>query len=227
MINFLIKDLYKIKNQLSCEPNNFTNSYSSYELMHNLSIQSYKKNLKGTWTLVELMGEKNDIQDCFKSTYLYIKECWHKNYPCNILYTNADTLCVNEIDIFNQFNEFRLFTDDDPIVKGQYINGGVKYFPSHLSCDFWTIYDREISNWNDEDWLYEQNMGINLMFSQDNFDHAKSQNWVVKQIGLVHKNLINELNCLKFTHAILHFHSSQNPVSRLHYMEDLWRKLND
>jgi hypothetical protein len=225
--NFHIKDLYKITNPIVREPVNLKNSFNEYKIMHELSVQSYRQNLLGDWELIELTGEKNTIQDCFKSTYSFIKEFWHTNYPCNILYTNADTLCIKELDIFDKFIEFRLFTDSDPVKLGEYINAGVKYFPSRLNKEFWDRFDNEYENWADDDWLYEQNMAINLMFSQSQFDYEKSQDWVVKQVGLRHHILINDLTEGNFHHAILHFHSSQNPGFRLNCMQELWRKLND
>lgn len=226
--NFLVKDLYKIDESISAEPSNLKNSFDEYKIMHELSIQSYRKNLLGDWQLIEITGDKNTIQDCFKNTYRYIKDLWHDNYPCNILYTNADTLCIKKLEIFGQFTEFRLFTDSNPIQQqGQYINAGVKYFPSQLTPQFWEKFETEYSNWADNDWLYEQNMAINLMFSQNNFDYEKLQDWVVKQIGLRHHILIADLNEGNFNHAILHFHSSQNPLFRLECMQRLWSKLND
>ena len=225
--NFLVKDLYKINQSMAIEPIAFKNSFDEYKKMHKLSVQSYQKNLLGDWHFLEITGEKNNIQDCFKNTYSYIKELWHTNRPCNILYTNADTLCIKSLDIFNKFSDFRIFTDENPIRQGQYINAGVKYFPADLSNEFWNKFDNEYSNWIDEDWLYEQNMAINLMFSQTNFDHEKSQDWIVKQIGLRHHVMIETLAERNFKHSILHFHSSQNPQLRLKFMEQLWSELND
>jgi hypothetical protein len=203
--------------------------------MHQLSIKSFEKNLLGEWTLIELTGTQENIHTCFINTARAIREIWHTNYPCNILYTNADTLCVHALDIFGHFDEFRMFTEDDPLIFDAYAtewykknaNAGVRYYPATLDEEFWTNYDLAIKNWNFDSFNYDQDAANQIMLLQKNFDWGKKQAWVVKQIGARHSMMINELNNYKFDQAILHFHGSQNPKFRFECMQNLWRKLND
>jgi len=233
--NFLVKDLYCISYICNGEPVNLKNSFQEYELMHQLSIKSFEKNLLGEWTLIELTGTQENIHTCFINTARAIREIWHTNYPCNILYTNADTLCVHALDIFGHFDEFRMFTEDDPLIFDAYAtewykknaNAGVRYYPATLDEEFWTNYDLAIKNWNFDSFNYDQDAANQIMLLQKNFDWGKKQAWVVKQIGARHSMMINELNNYKFDQAILHFHGSQNPKFRFECMQNLWRKLND
>ena len=235
MRNFLVKDLYCISYICNGEPVNLKNSFQEYELMHQLSIKSFEKNLLGEWTLIELTGTQENIHTCFINTARAIREIWHTNYPCNILYTNADTLCVHALDIFGHFDEFRMFTEDDPLIFDAYAtewykknaNAGVRYYPATLDEEFWTNYDLAIKNWNFDSFNYDQDAANQIMLLQKNFDWGKKQAWVVKQIGARHSMMINELNNYKFDQAILHFHGSQNPKFRFECMQNLWRKLND
>lgn len=225
--NILLKGLYKFTKNLECQPGLLQNNFDTYKNMQELSIVTYRKNLLGNWRLVLIEEDKETIHGCFISALLKIKAIWHDNFPCNIFYTDADTLCVHPLDIFGKFNDFRLFADSDPVERGKYINGGVKYFPSTLIPKFWDDYTYYIDNWDYNHWAYDQNFQIELMLLQENFDSSASQSWVVKQIGFSHKQMIDDLGCNKFDHAILHFHSSQNPLFRLECMKNLWRRLND
>jgi hypothetical protein len=233
--NFLVKDLYCILDTCNGEPVDLKNSFHEYELMHQLSIKSFRKNLLGEWTLIELTGDQENIHTCFINTARAIQEIWHTNYPCNILYTNADTLCVHALDIFGHFDEFRMFTEDDPLVfdanatewQNKNANAGVRYYPSSLDTEFWNNYDAALKNWNFDNFNYDQDAANDIMLKQKNFDWGKKQAWVAKQIGARHAIMINELNNNKFDQAILHFHGSQHPKFRFECMQNLWRKLND
>lgn len=233
--NFLVKDLYRIEQAAEGEPLNLKNSFDAYEIMHNISIESFKKNLTADWTLIELTGIKANIHQCFVSTATSIRDIWHKNYPCNILYTNADTLCVHKLDIFGHFDEFRMFTEDDPLVFQEHptewhkknANAGVRYYPSCLDTEFWNAYNAALENWNFNNFNYDQDVANEIMLKQKNFDWQKRQGWVVKQVGARHYKMLTELNNNTFDQAILHFHGSQNPKFRLECMQNLWRKLND
>lgn len=229
MTNLLVKSLFKFHKNLHDQPPNMINNNDVYQSMQDLSILSYNKFLQDTWNLKMINEEQDTVQDCFIAILNTIKRMWHENYPCNILYTGADTLCVKPIEIFNKFNDFRLFTDHDPIAKENYFNGDVKYFPHSLDSKFWESFDFMIDEW--PNWFhffgYEQGMLTRMMFDQNNFNLDRPQGWVVKQIGFSHKQLIADLEKNQFDHAILHFHSSQNPQFRLQCMQDIWRKIND
>jgi hypothetical protein len=226
--NILVKGLCKIKNHVECAPIAVHNNYEYYVEMHKLSIESYKKNLQGDWILKELDIEQDNIQEYFKNLLIFIKNVWHEFYPCNILYADADTLCIKPLSIFGQFDDFRLFSEDDPIIENSYINGGIKYYPAELSKEFWDQIDFIIDNWDNDMWIYEQIAQASLMFRYSKFDSDKKQDWVVRQIGFNHQRLISEIaldNIKSIKQAILHFHSSQYPLYRLEAMQFIWKNL--
>jgi len=226
--NILVKSLCKIVSSSGNEPPALLNNYDSYVKMHELSIESFTKNLHGSWELVEFKIDQENILVYFKNLLIFIKELWHQNYPCNILYADADTLNWKPLNIFGAFTDFRIFTDNDFPKPGDYFNGGVKYYPSTLTANFWEQIDIILNNWNFDIWDYEQASQVNLMLDQSNFDAIKSQDWVVRQIGFNHKRLVEEVNSLaSIKQVILHFHSSQNPQFRLLCMKEIWDKVKN
>jgi hypothetical protein len=226
--NILVKSLCKLHSSTGKEPPALLNNYEYYVQMHEISVKSFIKNLQGTWELVEFKADQENILVYFKSLLIFIKELWHQNYPCNILYADADTLNWKPLNIFEKFTDFRIFTDNDFPKHGDYFNGGVKYYPSTLTPYFWQQIDAILENWNFDVWEYEQASQVNLMLSLPDFDTTKSQDWVVRQIGFSHKRLIEEVNSVaSIKQAILHFHSSQNPQFRLLCMEQIWDKIKN
>lgn len=226
--NILVKSLCKIVSSSGNEPPALLNNYDSYAKMHKISAESFTKNLQDSWQLVVFQEDQENILVYFKNLLVFIKELWHQNYPCNILYADADTLNWKPLNIFNQFSDFRIFTDNDFPKHGDYFNGGVKYYPSTLTAHFWTQIDTILDNWNFDIWEYEQASQVNLMLDSPDFDATKSQDWVVRQIGFSHKRLVEEVNNLaSIKQAILHFHSSQNPQFRLLCMEKIWDKIKN
>ena len=228
--NLLVKGLCKITTQITAEPVALANNYSSYAKMHEISVDSFKQNLQGSWELIELSEEQENIQTFYKNILVLIKKLWHENKDCNILYSDADTLCVKPLSIFGTFQDFRVFTDNDPPKGGDYFNGGVKYYPSSLSKEFWDEIDLIIDNWDYTFWDYEQKAHTDLMLAQPEFDSTISQEWVVKQIGFSHRRLLDELNLDNLNNtkqSILHFHSSQNPQFRVECMKTVWDKMKN
>jgi hypothetical protein len=143
--NFFVRSLFRIKNnQGGGTPWHLNNSFEYYEQMQELSIKSFQKNLLGTWELIELGGEFETIQLTWIEIIKQIQQLWHDQYPCNILWTDTDTLCIKPLDIFGRFQEFRLFTEQDPLDRSQYNNACIKYYPSTLAPEFWTQMQQEL-----------------------------------------------------------------------------------
>jgi hypothetical protein len=224
MTNILLKSLFKINNheQVNGQPTtDMTRYFSSYRTMQDLSILSFKRNLRGPWHLVELDGEFDQLSDAFKHVMAKTKEIWKEHYPCNILYTDPDTLCIKPVEIFGKFNEFRLFTNAYPLSRTHYHNCGVRYFPKEIDTTFWESIDKKMSQWDHTLYDQEQNIYTKCMWEQPSLHKniLQPQSHVVTQVTDsnhdAHSNFGPDA-------AILHFHASRDPASQLTCMQEYW-----
>ena len=149
--NFLFKSLFKIKdilwhNKPTWPYRKLINNFSDYKEMQNLSIESFQKNLLDDWTLVNLTGSKNNIQEAFINNLICVKKHWHDYYPCNILYADPDIFILKKLKIFNEYENFIIFSD----------SASLRYFPSTLTREFWDQIDKDIEQWNYDVYDHEQ-----------------------------------------------------------------------
>ena len=232
--NFLIKSLFRIKNNRGGgTPAHLDNSFDYYQQMQELSIKSFQKNLLGTWELIELGGEFENIQlTCFE-IIKQIQQLWHDQYPCNILLADTDTLCINPLDIFGRFQEFRLFTEQDPPDRSQYNNAGIKYYPSTITPEFWKQMQQELDNWNFDKYDTEQLVHTKLMWDQPSLyaNIAQEQSSIVSQLGFrfnwqIEKFDFEDISQQDLACCILHFHGSRGPRARLEWMQKTCKHLN-
>ena len=232
--NFLVRSLFRIKNnQGGGTPWHLDDSFEEYRLMQELSIKSFQKNLLGTWELIELSGKFENIQLTWIEIIKQIQQLWHDQYPCNILWTDTDTLCIKPLDIFGRFQEFRLFTEQDPLTRDQYHNACMKYYPSTLEPDFWMQMQQELDNWNFDKYDTEQLVHTKLMWNQSSLrtNVAQEQSSIVSQLGhrfnwQVEKFDFEDISQQDLDCCILHFHSSRGPSARLDWMQKTCKHLN-
>jgi hypothetical protein len=214
MKNILLKAIYQITpkpvDYVTIGRNMFDNAWPWYQEMHRLSVNSFKKNLLGDWELVELTGNIIGLQEAFKNTMLQTKKLWHKYYPCNILFTDCDTLCLRPLEIFGRFAEFRLFSSE-PLNFNGYSNCGVRYFPSTIDKSFWEYMDSLMLTWADGQYDVEQDLYNELMWSQE----SMKQNLKQEQDNIVLNEKLTTVDEFRHyyggKHKILHFLSSSNP----------------
>lgn len=223
--NILLKSLFDIKDkQTGRKPESMLSdtAYVAYQRMQALSKESFQTNLQGSWQLIELTGTQPNLQSAFRLTMQRTQELWHEHAPCNILYTDPDTLCVKPIDIFGRFRDFRIFTDRDPLSPRDYHNCGVRYFPSTLTQSFWDEINGAMSRWHDRvHYAFETDIYRHAMYTQANLLDTP-QGWVALQcgFGVPDPDRIPELP------AIFHLMASQSPENKLKIMQDLWDKIN-
>ena len=230
--NFLVKTLYQInKNHGGANPWMLDNTFEYYRKMQDLSIESFQKNLTGDWKLIEFGGEFDNLQLALIESIRQIQQFWHDQYPCNILYTDPDTLCIKPLDVFGKFEEFRLFTENDPLEQLQYHNSGVKYYPSTIESKFWNQIQQEINTWDFSKYDTEQTIYAKLMWEQPNLhiNRYQAQGLIVSQLGRIHwldKHFdFNDLLPIELDRPILHFHGSRDPKARLEWMQNIYNHL--
>jgi len=233
MKNYLVKSLFKIKDPdwKILDRSYEKNMYENYIEMHRLSVASYKKYLKGDWELKFITGNCDHINQAFENTFWAIHDLWHKE-PCNILYTDPDTVAIKDVDLWDQYDRFMMFNHTDPkslttnnIYNKQFdnfFNAGVRYFPSTMTADTWKLGTAIAKNWdyttyNTEqiilnDMLWNQGIGLKeiidptMAYQVLTLDEAQSDIW----------------NNSKLSQAkILHFHSSRDSFSRREIMKQI------
>ena len=136
---------------------------SAYDKMFCISQASAVKFLKGTWESIVFTDTASSRVDMFKYNWQRIWDIWHSE-SCNILYLDSDTMFIKDTEIFNRYKEFRLFNWTDPKSNDQfkdYFNAGVRYYPSTMSKEVWSIGENMAKNWSLDIWDQEQ-----LIFNQ-------------------------------------------------------------
>lgn len=234
MKNILVKSLYRIK-----DPNwgiknrqSETALYETYFECHKLSLNSFKKHIAGTCDYVFFTGEVDTVHEALYQNFYEIYNLWKNEYPCNILYTDPDTLAVKKVEPWGQYNKFMMFNLSDPksfykdniygLKFPSFFNAGVRYFPASMSQETWNIGLDLTKNWNMQSYDTEQIILNQMMWSQGiklseairpslNYQAAWMQN-----SSLWQQNMWNGLSIAQA--QILHFHGSRNINNTLQLM---------
>ena len=201
------------------------NNFQHYQEMHRLSIESFKHNLRGDWDLIELSGEIFGLQQAFQHTMRGIRRIWHERGPCNILYTDCDTLCVKPLDLFGRYPEFRLFSSR-PLNLDGHFNCGVRYYPATMDQSVWELQDLLMQSWTPRKYDSEQDIYNVMVWSQQSL--RDSLNGIPQHDVVIHDDFSPDLlhEKLSGTHSIMHFLSAGHPKQSLNLMTKTWFLLN-
>lgn len=237
MKNYLVKSLYEVSSTdwKVLDRSHENNLFGNYLEMHRLSVASYKKFLAGDWELKFFTGRVEHINQAFEKTFWAIHDLWHKE-PCNILYTDPDTMAIKAIDPWGSYDNFRMFNYTDPRelitdnVYGKtykhFFNAGVRYFPASMSEKTWKIGTSIAANWDSTTYDTEQIILNEMLWSQGlTVDQVLDPTvaWQAFNTDLNFGNRWN--NCDIKTAKILHFHSSRGSDSRLQIMQNLGKEI--
>jgi hypothetical protein len=223
--NILLKSLFDIQDKKAGRKPELMLAdlaWDTYQQMQALSLESFQQNLQGPWELIELTGTQPNLQSAFRFVMQRTQELWREHAPCNILYTDPDTLCMKPMDIFGRFVDFRIFTDRDPLSQRDYHNCGVRYFPSTLTETFWNEINSSMIPWHDNvHYAFETDIYRHAMYTQQDL-LVTPQGWVALQCGLG----LPGLEQIPDLPGIWHLMASQGPENKLKIMQDLWKQIN-
>lgn len=239
MKNYLVKSVYQVADAdwKVLDRSHEKNLFENYLEMHRLSVGSYKKFLGGDWELKFFTGRVDHINQAFEKTFWAIHDLWHQE-PCNILYTDPDTMAIKPIEPWGHYDKFMMFNYTDPRelttdnVYGKsyqhFFNAGVRYFPATMSEQTWEIGKSIAANWDSSTYDTEQIILNEMLWSQDMtvdqvLDPAMAwQALPPKKQVMPDVNFGNQWNQCHISEAkILHFHSSRGSDSRLQIMQGL------
>jgi len=175
MKNILVKSLYELKstNWSFRDRSNEPNLFSCYLEAHRTSLASFKKHLKGEWEFIYITDNYDTIHQGLHRTFFEIYKIWKDNAPCNILYTDPDTMAIAPVDIWNRYQHFMMFNFSDPrsfykpnkyqLKFSHFFNAGVRYFPATMSTAIWEQGLAMANEWDFDSYDTEQII-LNHMF---------------------------------------------------------------
>jgi hypothetical protein len=204
--------------------------------MHKISAASYTKFLQGEWELKFITGEVGQINEAFEKTFWAIHDLWH-NEPCNILYTDPDTIAVKPVEFWDKYQHFLMFNYTDPKQFNKsnpygrsypdFFNAGVRYFPSTMDESIWQLGAKMAQTWDPNTYDTEQVILNAMLWDQgiklnDALDPTMA--WQLFHPDLNFGQAWN--GCPIQDARILHLHSSRGAVDRLAFMSHTANQLS-
>ena len=222
--NILLKSLYKITNvdgsQLKHPTCNSDEVFAAYRRLQDFSIETFNKNLLGEWELIELNGEFTDLSSSFIHTMIQTHRIWKDNWPCNILYVDADIICLNKCDLFVASQG----SGGNAMQLPFFYNCGVRWFPSQMPYSQWRAMYENIEHWNFQMYDYEQETYKAM--------HSAMQMSGLNPYGedmvfnVAHGETNNNIADFDPYHAkarMIHAHASRGPDQSLAFLKECWR----
>jgi hypothetical protein len=232
MKNYLFKSLFKIvdPNWNVVDRSHEHNLYDNYVGMHQCSTASYTQHLKGNWEFKFVGGNCDTIHQAFVKTFWSIHDLWHRE-PCNILYTDPDTIAMQSFDPWGKYDKFMMFNYTDPrqfhtpnIYNRSFehfFNAGVRYFPSTMSKEIWKQGADMARQWDHNTYDTEQII-LNAMLWDQGLDVSDALDPTVAWQFFGEPRYCESWNGVTITQAkILHLHSSRGAENRLQVMKKL------
>lgn len=192
-----------------------------YTELTRISQATAEQFIEGEWSAQELTGEVERRIDVFPLVYDHIRSLAGE---ANILFLDADTVITRPVEIFDRFQEFRLFNLTDPPWHQrfpEYYNCGVRYFPRDLSEDVWRVGDLWRRNWDSTQWDYEQQM-YNAMWHHQNVGYLRrlpGLNYMMPGAERVNQiaDFLRLNRCHETEIAIIHYHATRGQDSALKF----------
>jgi len=235
--NFLITSLYKInkwKNEWDRKKDgDIYEIYDKYVYMLELSRRSFISNLSkrnGDYEEIVFEFEVDNILDVFRDHFHRLHDFWKKNKPCNILYCGPDTIAINKVNVFGEYNHFLMFYFTDPTFYDdgkykidKYFNADVRYYPSFIS-DVWEKGLEIAKDWDFEKWDMEQIVWNYMLWSQDiEFKKVNDSSMAFQGFFLPNLEYAEDFNGRKLNKAkIVHLHASRDLEDKIKIMERLF-----
>jgi hypothetical protein len=237
MKNYLVKSLFQVRdaNWHFKDRSNEQDLYKKYVEMHQLSVGSYTKHLKGEWELKFIQGSVDNINDAFKQTFRAIYDLWRQG-DTNILYTDPDTVAFKDIDPWQISDRFMMFNFTEPKsleTENHYgrkfphfFNAGVRFFPAGMEQRIWDIGLEMLNNWEEGTYNTEQTILNAMLWDQGvSLDQVLRPAWAYQAQWLPNQAplwLQDQWNGIDINSSfIIHMHSSRNIDEKLAFMKQI------
>lgn len=137
-----------------------------YRAMTLLSQRSCDNYLEGDWSTYTLARDFNDrsyergYSDMYRCLFRVLQDLHEGGH--NVLHLDPDTLLMGPVQIFDHFQEMRLFWPTDPGKRRHfdpYLNAGVVYIPASMPALLWNFAVTAAANmreWNDSQDIFNE-----------------------------------------------------------------------
>ena len=240
MKNYLVKSLFQVQdtNWHFKDRSDEQDLHKKYIEMHQISVGSYTKHLKGEWELKFIQGSVKNINDAFKQTFRAIYDIWSQGNT-NILYTDPDTVAIRDIDPWQISDRFMMFNFTDPKslnTNNQYgrtfpyfFNAGVRFFPAAMDQRTWDLGLEMLDRWEEGTYNTEQTILNAMLWDQGlTLDQALrpawayQAHWLPNQAPVWAQDLWNGIDINQS--LIIHTHSSRGIDEKLTFMKQITRQ---
>lgn len=237
MKNILVKSLFEIQdtNWHIRDRNNEVDLYKKYVEMHQLSTASFTQHLKGVWEFKVVSGRVQNVNEAFKKTFYAIYDLWRQGNT-NILYTDPDTVAMQDINPWDLSDRFMMFNFTDPKEFNapncfnrkfdHFFNAGVRLFPAGMQQSIWDMALTMADQWDTNSYDTEQIILNSMLWDQGlTLDQALRPEWSYQAPWLPEpfpvwlQDLWNGIDIAQA--KIIHTHSSRNVDQKLQLMKDL------
>jgi hypothetical protein len=210
--------------------------YLKYQTMYDISRATFRKFLQEPFDEICWTDTVTDNEENCRENWRLIKELWHSE-PCNILWAGADTMMLQNTNIFGRFKEFRMFNFTDPRSAKDhacYFNDDVRLYPHTMTDSVWQQGEQAWNdiNCDDRNWGFDQ-LRHNLMFwsqaivPEDRFHPAlayQAQN--LRSLDRTAVAWHDGWNAWPLNKShIIHFHASRHPDKVIQLMRDIAQQL--
>jgi len=223
-------------------------THTLYKSMSEIVQHSAETFIQEDFETVVFKDEVENYQQIFHNNFQHVYDEWQKDGPHNILFLDCDTLVINPVEVFGQFDRFQMFNYTDPktlsgadrdnkygLMHEHYFNAGCRYYPDSMSQDVWDLGWKYASDWDYNIWGTEQIIFNEMMYSQDpdvKTWHRPEMNFQAMQVPFndadnpnLHAHLEN-WNGIHFNDAnIVHLHGTRGAGNTLLLQWELWRRI--
>jgi len=232
MKNYLVKSLFEVQDTdwKVLDRSHESNLFDTYLAMHEVSTATYQKFLQGNWELKFITGSVGQINEAFEKTFWAIHDLWHTE-PCNILYTDPDTIALKPVNFWDQYQHFLMFNHTDPKQFNRqnpynrtyphFFNAGVRYFPANMDPSIWKLGADMARTWDYATYDTEQIILNAMLWDQGIGLEQALDPTMAWQLFHPDLNFGQQWNgCSIYDAKILHLHSSRGAEGRLNFMKD-------
>lgn len=236
MKNYLVKAIYEIESAdwTIADRSSETDLDANYRAMHDLSVESFRQHLGGEWELRVIEDRVETIHHAFEKTFWYIHDLWHSE-PCNILYTDADTLAIAPVDMWADFNQYMMFNSSDPKIFAKFnrwrkkfldfFDTAVQYFPATMTQETWDTGLAIAEEWDHNNYHTKKIVANSMLWEQGiPMKDAKHAELLYQAKWMPHLpvKMHDSWNTSEFDQAkIVHVHARKNSAERLEFMKTL------
>jgi len=237
MKNILVKSLFEIQdtNWHIKDRSHETDLYKKYVEMHQLSLGSFTKFLKGDWEFKFISGRVQNVNEAFQKTFHAIYDLWRQG-DTTILYTDPDTMCIRDINPWGLSDHFMMFNFTDPKSFNSpnrynrkfdyFFNAGVRLFPAGMQQKIWDTGLEMAKDWDSNTYDTEQIILNSMLWDQGltldqvlRPEWSYQAQWLPDRVPVWHQNLWNGINI--YNSNIVHTHSSRDIDKKLQLMKNL------